>query len=287
MIFGLDYVNYNRSYKNTQILKEKKIKPSSYILGNSRSLAVTCADWINYLNPSEIPFHFDGSKENIYQIRKKLEYLTKKDYAINNVIAIVDFESLNNYSNSGHIYQLHYDISGEKINFHLNEIKPFLNLKYLSSLFLYSFTKKYSRFMRGYIVKNKIFSEGKFNDLFFLNELKIKSDSIAYYDSVDAKNMFRIKSYSKLQYPNKLKTELKKIKQIVNENKINFKLVIVTPYKINELGEDYLSLIKGIFSINEIYDFSSLDYKYHKGNFHEASHFRRKIGKLILKKIYE
>lgn len=286
-IFGLEYVNYNRSYQSTQALQNEKQKPSSFILGNSRSIAITCTDWKQYLQSSEIPFHFDGSKENIFQIRKKLEFLVKNGYPVKNIIAVVDFETLNNFSDSGHIYQLHHEVSGDKLSFHLNEIKPFFNLKYILSLGYYSLTKKYNKFMRGYIVKDKLFSKGSYNDLFFLNELEIKRDSVQYYERSDAKKMFKVKHYSKLQQPEKLNKELTIIRNLVDQNEINFKFLIVSPYYLNELGLDYRNLVNRIFNHNEVYDFSSLEYKYHKGNYHEASHFRRHVGKYFLKKMYE
>lgn len=285
--FEINFINYNRSFDSTVKLKNEKNKPTSFILGNSRSLAVTCEDWIEYLPSNEIPFHFDGSRENIHQIRKKIEYLIKSDYDVEKILAVVDYETLNNFKNEGHIYQLHPDVSGDKILFHLNEVKPFFNIKFISSVVYYFLTEKHLGFMRSYIVKNKPFKNGSFNDLFFLNEFDIARDSLGYYSRPAIKKMFKLKRYSKLKDHNRLKFELTKIKEIIDKNKIDFKLLIVSPYKLNELGEDYLILVNTIFDHNEVYDFSGSDYKYEQGNFHESSHFRRKIGQYFLKYIYE
>lgn len=264
-----------------------KDMPTSFILGNSRSLAITCTDWQEYLSPKEIPFHFDGSRENIFQIRKKLEYITQKKYPVKNIIAVVDYESLNDFSNNGHVYQLHPEVSGNPLLFQLNEIKAFLNFKFVASVVYYHLTKKHLNFMRSFIVKKESFLLGNFNDLFFIKELEIKEDSLDYYSQQDVNKTFKIKHYSKLQHPEKLHLELKKIKKIIDNNNINFKLVIVSPYMIENIGEDYLNVINNSFDQDEVYDFSLLRYKYHSGNFYEASHFRRHIGQLFLKKIYE
>jgi len=285
--FALPYINYNRSYLSTVKLINIKERPTSFILGNSRSLAITCSDWQQYLSPKEIPFHFDGSKENIFQIRKKLEYLVEKDYAVKNIIAVVDYETLNDFSNKGHVYQLHPEISGNQMIFHFNEIKAFLSFKFVASIVYHHLTKKHLNFMRSFVIKKESFLMGNFNDLFFTKELEIKEDSLDYYTRRDMNKTFKVKRYSKLQHPEKLQFELKKIKEIVDDNNINFKLLIVSPYMIEDLSEDYLILINNSFDQDEVYDFSFLKYKYDAGNFYEASHFRRHVGQFFLKKIYE
>ena len=55
-IFSLDYVNYNRSHKGTLKLESLKMKPNSFILGNSRSLSIKASDWKNYLDSKSISY---------------------------------------------------------------------------------------------------------------------------------------------------------------------------------------------------------------------------------------
>lgn len=286
-IFALGYVNYNRSHKGTLKLASLKIKPNSFILGNSRSLSIKASDWENYLDDKSIPFHFDGSRENIYQTRKKIEYLIRNGFHIKNLIIVADFESLNEYDNNGHIYQLSPKVSGSFLLFHLNEIKAFFNIKFIFSLLYYSVTKNYYKFMRGFILKESNFIEENLNDLKFVDEDLIKTDSLAYYSSPDIRRMFREKKYTRLIYPDRLLSELQKIKSLTVKESIDLKIVLISPYNVKELGDDYLSILKKIFTSEEIFNFTNDKYKFKKGNFYESSHFRPHIGRKILKKIYE
>ena len=286
-IFSLDYVNYNRSHKGTLKLESLKMKPNSFILGNSRSLSIKASDWKNYLDGKSITFHFDGSRENIYQTRMKIEYLIRNGFPVKNLMIIADFESLNEYDNNGHIYQLSPKVSGSFMLFHLNEIKAFFNIKFISSLLYYSITKNYYQFMRGFILKESNFIEEDLNDLKFVNEDLIKKDSLTYYSSHDISRMFRKKKYTRLMHPPRLLSELQKIKSLTVKESIDLKIVLISPYNVKELGDDYLSILKKIFASEEIFNFTNEEYKFKKGNFYESSHFRPHIGRKILKKIYE
>ena len=157
----------------------------------------------------------------------------------------------------------------------------------VSLLANYFSTNNYYDFMQGYVNKNISFEEGKYNDLFFKSEKKIKTDSLSYYELAERLKWFKLKNnYSKLINPNKLSMELKLIDELIKKNNIDLKLVLVSPYNTQSLGRDYLKIIKSIFKDN-LYNFTNDNYKLSKGNFYEFSHFRRHIGDEILKKIYE
>ena len=286
-IFSWNYINYNRSHTGTIKLESQKIKPNSFILGNSRSLSIKASDWKNYLDNESVPFHYDGSRENIFQTRKKIEYLIRNGFHIKNLIIVADFESLNEYGNKGHIYQLSPRVSGSFLLFHYNEIKAFFNIKFIFSLLYYSITKEYHWFMKGYIIRESNFIKENYNDLKFVNEKSIKRDSIAYYTSPEIKSMFREKKYTHLIQPKRLLSELQKIKCLTVKDSIDLKIVLISPYNVKELGDDYLSVFKETFSGNEVFNFTNDKYKFEKGNFYESSHFRPHIGREILTKIYE
>ena len=287
-IFKHPKINYNRTYLNTEKLIQLNQKPTSFILGNSRSLAITSNEWKKYLAKDEIPFHFDGSRENIFQIRKKIEFLIDKKLKVNNLLIVLDYESINDFSNDGHIYQLHPDISNSFFNFHLNEIKPFYNIKFLSSLIIYFISNKYYDQMQGYILPEEGFEKGNYNDLIFKAENEIRSDSISYYLKAEKNNYFKIKeNFSKLKDYKKLKSELNLINELCTSNSINTKLIIVSPYGIESLGDEILNVFYSIFSKNQIYDFSKDSYRFIKGNYYEFSHFRKHIGDEFLRKIYK
>ena len=141
--------------------------------------------------------------------------------------------------------------------------------------------------MRGYILEEPKFIEENFNDLKFVNEDLIKKDSLSYYSSNDISRMFRKKKYTRLIHPTRLLSELQKIKSLTVKESIDLKIVLISPYDVKELGDDYLSILKKIFTSEEMFNFTNEKYKFKKGNFYESSHFRPHIGRKILKTIYE
>ena len=102
------------------------------------------------------------------------------------------------------------------------------------------------------------------------------------------RNHYKIKeNFSKLKDYKKLKSELNLINELCTSNSINTKLIIVSPYGIESLGDEILNVFYSIFSKNQIYDFSKDSYRFIKGNYYEFSHFRKHIGDEFLRKIYE
>ena len=124
--------------------------------------------------------------------------------------------------------------------------------------------------MRGYILEEPKFIEENFNDLKFVNEDLIKKDSLSYYSSNDISRMFR-KKYTRLIHPTRLLSELQKIKSLTVKESIDLKIVLISPYDVKELGDDYLSILKK-FTSEEMFNFTNEKYKFKKGNFYESSH---------------
>lgn len=283
---------YNRDYISVDLLKNSlnKKKFNSFVLGNSRSLAFTCADWTNYIN-NQGCFHFDASGESLYGIYKKMEWLDENSVKIKNALIVLDAETLASVKNSeGHLTIKHPDISKESIfDFQLEFIRAFLEPAFLAGYIDYKIIGKVRPIFYNYFEKRRfLFVENNNDVLFESAENEISEGtyyrgkgSIFYSRTIGTK-------YSDATIKSEQKRMLMRINEILNKNKSDFKIIISPLYNQLSINGSDVSELESIFGQNSVYNYSGINkYTNEIQNYYETSHYRRHVGKAILNEIYE
>lgn len=292
------FVSLNREYVCLQTLekKQKSKKPDSFIFGSSRSQAFKCKDWKAYLPTECIPFHFDAANEALIGVLTKLEYLERNDIEINNVLFVVDIGLLNQTSFKSRNSSL--TISHPKIstNSSLDFYSPFLsaslNPKFVASYIDFNTFGEHRSYMGQYIANTKFSNEvdSVDMDIYYGKDNEILNDSVAFYKKTIASGIFYDRTVIPVDSSLLTKTtmvQLKKIKQIFEENNTDFQIVISPLYDQVALNKDYLNLMNEIFSESKVHDFSGVnDFTNSLGNFYEKSHYRPHVARQIMKKVY-
>ncbi len=285
----------NRDYVSTTVyLKNyKKYNYNSFILGSSRTIAFKPDSWLAYLSDKDKPFMFDASGESIYGIYKKLIFLDSKNIKIKNALIILDRDaSFNNSGNHlGHLDIKHPITSGESyLNFNLEFIKAYFNPKFLFSFYSYKILGGYKPFMAGYIENRIIKYDIKNNELKILDqETEILNNPKEYY--LARRKLFYKREGEKTDTVHRINKEhkfmLKEIKNILDKNNTNYKVIVSPLYEQIKFSYPDFYLLKSIFGDN-LYDFSGKnEFTDNKYNYYETSHYRPIIGDSIFKIIYK
>lgn len=293
--YSFPFVIPNRDYVSTSVFIKnyKREQYDSFILGSSRTLAFKPSSWKNYLDEKSKPFMFDASKESIYGIYTKLRFLDTRKIPIKNALILfcrdVTFKEVKNHS--GHLFIKHPDVSNEsKFKFHLEFFKAYLDVKFLFNFYAYKISGDYKSYMIGYIEKRKITFDKITNEINILDQEKeINESPEKYYQS--RKDIFYKRTIEITDNENQIKAEqlffLNQIKVILEKNKTNYKIVLSPLYEQKKFSKKDIKLLKNMFG-EKIYDFSGKNFLTDdKHNYYETSHFRPKVGNLILEKIYQ
>jgi hypothetical protein len=289
-----DFVSLNRSVINTKTyLKNRKdIQYNAFIFGSSRTIAVSTKDWIKFLPDDAKPFHYDGNAEVLYGINHKIKFIDIKSDSIKYAIIFIDQMLLGDMANNvDHLYIEHPLVSSESwLGYHLVFIKAFLNPKFFFGYYYFKYTGKYKKFMGSKILNLKYPNiwDPITSDLFLGLETEIKNDSIGYFSKrLNMINLKKIVKPKDLQ-PNDQEIELLvEIKEIFDKHKTDYKIVSNPFISQFPLCVEQKELLKKIFGKENVFDFSGKNrFSLQIHNFYDASHFRPKVAREILKEIY-
>ena len=280
----------DRDFISIDLLKNKAkfAKYDSFVLGNSRSLAFTCADWINYINTDGC-FHLDASNESLFGINKKIEYLEKNNFKIRNALIILDISTLVQIDNDiERIFIKHPDTTKESmIDFQIINLKAFFEPVFLVGYLDYKMTGTIRPRFKSRFQEYRFIHNPSSNDLLFEREKDIMAGT--YYNNM--KHIFYKRAaetkYSEPTIKIAQKQMLKRIKYILDAQHTSYKIIISPLYDQLKISKDDLYELESVFGKKDVFDYSGIN-KYTADflNYYETSHYRRHVGKMILGEVY-
>jgi hypothetical protein len=290
-------VTLNRDYVSTATFDHyyPLYQYNSFILGNSRSIFYEITDWKNHIKSNSNCFHFDASGESLYGIYKKVKYLDNKNADINNVLLIIDYETLNQITPR---YDYITVISPQLENdtnirsFHWAFIKAFLTPKFMIAYLDYKISGKIKPYMkREYLLDDRPANyELKTNELSFpyFEQLIEKGD---YYTPERMKVFYEretVQIYSPKIIFDEQKQMLQEINDVLRKHKTGFKIVVNPLYNQIKLNESDLTYLYSLFGKENVFDFSGINEITNNFlNYYEASHYRPHVARQIMDSIYQ
>ncbi len=286
-------VTPNRDYISTEmfIRNNPAYHYNSFVFGSSRTLAFKPAEWIQYLPADARPFMFDAFGENVYGIYTKLRYLDSMQVPVKNAIILLcrNISFKKRPSSRLHLFIKDPRTSDEtKTSFHLTFFKAYLNPIFLYQFYAY---KLFGRkpFIPGYIEDRRMDFDTITNAMSFNNLEKEAAENPAVYYGRQQKEFYKRSgetTSAMQQITGDQLIWLKGIKQILEKQHSNYKIVLSPLYEQVKFNDADMLLLRQLFG-NNVYDFSGKNqFTDAITNYYESRHFRPKVGDAILKIIY-
>jgi hypothetical protein len=290
VVLNKDFISVESFLKS-----RKQNNYDSYILGNSRSMFYSIAEWQKYIGANTHPFHFDANSETLYGIYRKMLLMDSLKSPIKNMLLVLDESVLYQSENSvGHLFVKHYAISGQTpFDFQLMFFKAFITTpKFMRAYMDYKFTGSFKPYMYEDHMLSKILVSYKSstNEMGFKGlEDSIKNHKEAYYANKDDVFFSRDTQtvYSQPVIKNVQLAQLKAIADILKKNGTSFKIIISPLYDQKKMAQADLSILQQYFGKQNVYDFSGINqYTVDKTNYYENSHYRPHVANDILQQVY-
>ena len=288
------FCSLNRDFVSTEVYlnNKDKLKYDCFIFGSSKSLAFLCTDWKKYI-PKGSPFHYDASNETLTGLRDKINFINEENGKIDHAIIVIDMYLLGGIGYlSGPLYEPHPLVSKTSwFNFHTSYFKSFLSDFYLVKFLDYYYTKNYSPYMKGIVETRPIDYNAITNDFYlkvYDEELEKNPEGyikkhIEAYTARDTVNM----TFSPLVINEKQISLLSDIYKVLSKQHTKYKIVIPPPYNQEYLNKKDLEKLDSIFGKENVYDFSGKnEYSRNIENYYESFHFRPKVARDIMRRIY-
>lgn len=280
----------------TLLNQQKENSKTNYIIGNSRSQAFKCAYWSNKISqhPNKC-FHYDGSSFGIFRTANAIEYLSKKNQGINNILLIIDNEYFRETSSQeGYLFIQHPKVSNSNLlNYYWTFLKASLNLEFITYYLIYITTGNYFSYMGHYFIKSEFSNrlDSISGDIWYGYDQEISKDSLNYYKTLNDKGVFykrdTIRSYDDPKILNAQLTLLKRIQKVIIQNHINIKIVISPLYNQKYFNPKDKQVLMELFGEHNIFDFSGQNkFTNEISNYYETSHFRPHVANAIMDSIY-
>lgn len=293
--YGSAEVGVNKDYMSTSNFDRnyEKYSYDSFIFGNSRSIFYDAAEWAKYLPASSSPYHFDASGETLYGIYKKIQYIDGKGLELNNVLLVLDHTTLmQDKARTEHLFAISPQLENYSnfLEFHTAGFRAFYSKNFLRAYIEYNITGEVKPYMtEGALLMNSPMKyDSKTNEVRFLNEEEI--DGGSYYTPEQMAVFYernKVEETSPATIGKTQKEMLEEIAAIFKKHNTNCKVIINPLYDQKRFSPEDLNYLKRKFGKDQVFDFSGKnditeDYR----NYYEESHYRPKVGRLLLSRIY-
>ncbi len=266
---------------------------NSFIFGNSRAWFYRIADWQKYIG-NEPAYHFDAAGETLYAMHKKFLYLDTKDVEIKNALIILDQSILSKVEpKNGHLGIISPQLVGYQNNFdfHVANVKGFLNVLFLYGYLDYKISGKLKRYMyRKRLIESRPFTYDPVE-----NEL-----SFYYYDSLIQKNRYYLddkmeefyerkpgKIYSQETIFQPQKVMLEEMAQILRKHNTDYRIIISPLYNQEYLAKEDLDYLNRLFGSSNVCNFSGVNSITEDfSNYYEKSHYRPPVADKLMRQAY-
>lgn len=290
-------VGLNKDYISTATFDRyyKEAHYNSFIFGNSRSVFYQVADWKKHLDPASSCYHFDASGEGLYALVQKVKYIDRKGLQLKNALLVIDHSTLAQYlPKTGHMSVISPQLVqyNNFISFHAEFIKAFMSLKFMRAYFDFKLSGQVKPYM---IADNLIGNTPSENDV-LTNEMRFPQfeDQIAkgvFYTEEKRKVFFKRDSIQKvasqvIARPQKLL--LQEMVDVFKSQHTGLRIVINPLYDQVKLNPNDLTYLIQLFGEENVFDFSGINaFTEDYTNYYEASHYRPKVSREIMKIIYQ
>lgn len=287
------YLHKNRDFVSTEMFKKnsKKFIYDSFIFGSSTSLFIPPSIWSNYIETENKVFSFDASSERLAGLWSKVKYVDEHGITLKNALLVFDFRTFKEFDNSDPTSMKHFEVyHSSKYSFHYKYLLQFMKIEFLTAIIPYKLFNKFFPYMEGVIsmlpdyydtVTNEYYNPG-------VNQL-LKIDSIKYYE--DRIDRFPARSGEYSEDVKRSTSEhvrmLTEIKEILDKNNTAYKVLICPSYNQLAYNREDLKLTEDVFGKENVYNFTGINrFTEDKGNFYDATHFKKYIGKQLLDSAY-
>ncbi|MDB5229150.1 MAG: hypothetical protein JWN78_3343 [Bacteroidota bacterium] len=288
------FIELDRDYVSNEVYIKNapKYGYNAFIFGNSRSLAFLCSDWKQYIDGS-IPFHYDAFGESLIALRDKVKYIDGKKGKINYALIVLDHDLLSKITyGEGPIFIPHPSVSNISwLSFQYTFFELYINNFYFIKYIDYYYHRKYKPNMIMMIDKRPWDYNPVTNDLYCTKyDLELEKDPSGYIINHFGTSILR--DTSKTVFDNasigaKQIRYLSEIKTIFDKHHTNFKIVVSPLFNQKYLNKNDIKKLHQIFGSQNVNDYSGKnEYTRNIENYYETSHYRPKVARDILKKIY-
>jgi len=284
--YNKDYIsttNFNNRYEHEHY--------NSFIFGNSRSIVFTIAASKKHLPIDAKPYHFDASKESLFGLYKKLQYLDAKNVNLKNALIVIDHSLLaQDKQSEGTLFvnapqQMGYSNFGE---FHYTYLKAFYSYKFLYPYLDYNVSGTIKPYMRHELFEQQIAYEPVTNEVSHTYEEQEITNG-TFYTPQRMENLYKRPAkqrFYKTCLTDAHKKMLTEIAAILQKHRCNYKVIISPLYDQKKLAPTDMAYLKKVFG-NHIYDFSGINaITNNYTNYYENSHYREHVANTILDSIY-
>lgn len=290
--YSISDINLNRDYISTEILLNnyKSENYNSFIFGSSRAMGYNPKIWKEYLQEGSVPYSFDAYSESIFGIYRKLLLLDTLNIPIKNVLILADPDSVF-FSVQNSPYALsrkHPLLLGnsvqERASFQLSQFGAYMQAKFFIPYYLSKWGAK-GEIASSYRPKRRIeisYPENWMNS----PEWEKQTYEEDYYDDPE---FIRNNQETDLQtlIGTEQKELLENIRQILQNNNTNYKIIINPLYSLDRLNSEDIKSLGDIFEKKHIYDFSGKNmFTLPVSNYFDRFHFKPQVGDSIFRIIY-
>jgi hypothetical protein len=283
----------NRDRISTQVFlnNNSKYDYKSFIFGSSRSSVFYTEDWGKHIQ-DKTPYHFDASCETVYGNATKLEFIEKQGNKIDNALLVWD-RGIFEYEQDtlGCVFIQDYRVSQLPwLKYHTIFLNSYFSQGFFTAFYDYMIFKNFRNYMRTYLEFRKINYTPVVNDFIFTSYIEeIKKDSVNYYNqptlfyerSAEKQFVGKVIKPYQIQY-------LKRIKDVLERKSTDYKIVLGPTYDQKYFNVDDLKILEAIFGKQHIYNFSGQnEYTNDKTNYYEIYHYKPKVARDIMSKIYQ
>jgi len=290
-------VTLNKNWISTKTFEKNYdlYRYDSFIFGNSRSIFYEVADWEPHIDPGSSCFHFDASGEGLYALNKKIQYLNSKNVAINNVLMIIDYSTLEQTaSQTTHIGIIAPQLENNRnlLNFHFTSLKAFLTPKFMLAFVDYKIRGEVKPYMKkGFLLDDlPIHYVVKTNEVSFPHFERLIEEG-KYYTPERMKIFYERDTTQQTYSPPVIfdaqKQMLQEINDIFRKHNTDFKIIISPLYDQIKLNESDLAYLRSLFGNDRVFDFAGIsDITNNIHNYYEDSHYRPHVTRKMLESMY-
>lgn len=273
-----------------------KYSYDSFIFGSSISIAYPANEWKKYLPTGASPVHFDSSNEGAGSLKRKIQWLERKNIAICNAIIILSPKILE--APLVGTYIPYIDPPGiapgifHTLDWHYKYFKGFASRDFYISYLPYIINGKPIErtgswiFEKQPIVYNSVLNEETLPEW----EHLIDTNPDRFYQHHKLPDTSQITPHCSNLHrltPDKI-SAYKEIAHIFNAQGTDFRIIIGPELDCDTISISDLRILKNIFGADNVYNFSTPssgiipDYT----DFIDARHYRPRLAKKILERTY-
>lgn len=268
---------------------------NSFLLGSSRTMAYRLDEWVKHLPSTAKPFAFDASKETLWGIEKKFEYLDSTQAPIDDVLLIIDplhtFAPMAN--STGHLFVKDPRVArGSAFVFQ----KTFLEAWFADLFFVKYIDYACFGTVRPYMEGVLAIDENNLMDPITAErnmdiEEYITANPDSFYTARAAIFYQRDTTEQKI-YPPMITADhvraLEHIQQIIEKHHTKLEVVISPGYDLAAIDPTDLRALQNAFGKDHVHDYSGINPITKKiRNYIESSHYRQHVGKQIMDEVYD